>query len=1144
MTRPEAEPEAGNDTPRAVVSGVTLYNARLKPGRSLNPFFTARTGTLEELLAFEDVAASGWEGRFHEGGNTVPLDLSSAHQSTFDYDATLRVIRTKHPDGTFGRTEYEPLVTRSFDEHDTDPASPYFETPMVNFADGLGRLIEVNEVVRLNDDGTTSGALSAWITRYDYDLNDRLTRITDSQNNVKELRYDGLQRKVWMNDPDAGLSTNVYDAASNLLETTDAKGQRITYTYDGVNRLLTEDYHDEASPEFSYGRTPDVAYHYDVAPLSVDQGDGTIAAASNVKGLLAWVADNSGEEHTSYDARGRVAWTAKRVMDPVLSPTLTPEHATLVSYKTAFSYDPMDRITRMVYPDNDEVSYRYNARSLLLGITGGPSGHILTGIDYLPSAQPHKLDYGNGVRTTYAYDPRQRLTTLRTHHASRTTEPLIHFAYDLDPVSNIRAITDLRPTSTVPADSPRRNTQHFEYDDLYRLTRVQYNRPNPAPANGGEINYRYDRIGNLLEQTSDLKHVERGVPVTDLGTLNYGGGAGRFDRIGRQPNDPPGPHALSQISTPNSQLRDFPYDANGNMTEIDGLQCTWDFRDRLVAVEDDTMRAEYRYDFTGRRIIKRIVPKPSAPSAQTPSARTDPPTAVIYPGKHFEVRDHDQPVKYVFNAATRVAKITSSLSTNQRVQRLRLHSGWNLCSIAVAGASLPTGPAIQTAHLWNPAGGGYSLVAGGQILGAGAVVWIKAAGNVVISLTGQAVEPSTINVPAGPSFLAGPGLQVWPLDLPAMLTAWHYDTVAKWWQSGIAGDLAALTDLPRTLTPGEAIFIRTDAPVELGIPDPGWRILYYHQDHLTSSSVVTDRAGNLVEESANHPFGSPRNVHALADIETHYSFGQKERDRESALHYFEARYLASTVSRFASVDPKYLNPDLLSEKELTSLLSRPQNINLYAYVANNPLTYVDPTGLDPMKHVENAGQGNDLIGAFAGGVEMFAKEGGKWMKAAKVAGPVTAVIGVGVKTAKFANDPNADTASELSWEVSKAAIGTLNPVAGVAIYVGEQLGLDIGKGLNWAGHKIGSAMAGPTPLEAMQEWKREQRYIQRTKAVHRLQRMITATKQGNESAQEVATFLEGVGQTEDARGLRAEISRGQEEIKNYEQQIQNIYRSK
>src|SRR5688572_29187876 len=274
------------------------------------------------------------------------------------------------------------------------------------------------------------------------------------------MRYDGLKRKTFMNDPDCGISTNVYDEASNLIETVDAKGQRITYTYDGVNRILSEDYHDENSPEFSYHRSPDVTYHYDEPAVSLDQGDGTRATARNVKGGIAYIEDTTGEEHTSFDERGRIEWTVKRILDPELSPTLAPESSKLVAYKTKFEFDSLDRVTRLTYPDNDEITYRYNERSLLDGISGGPTGNILSGLRYLPSAQHERIDYGNGVRTTYNYDARQRMNRLRTRHTASDTE-LVHFTYRLDSVSNVEAIHDQRPVGAVPLDNPRRNSQQF-----------------------------------------------------------------------------------------------------------------------------------------------------------------------------------------------------------------------------------------------------------------------------------------------------------------------------------------------------------------------------------------------------------------------------------------------------------------------------------------------------------------------------------------------------------------------------------------------------------------------------------------------------------------------------------------------------------
>jgi len=939
MTRSEAEPAPGQTTPRVVVAGAVLFNARQKPVRALNPFFTLQTGSLGELLAFENIEASGWQGQFHENGSLVALNLASAQQTSTEYDATLRVVRATNPDGTRARTEYEPLATRGFDENDTDPASPHFNTPMVSISDGLGRLIRVDEMVRLNDDGTPSGSINTWTTRYQYDLNDRLTRITDSQNNVKLMRYDGLKRKTFMNDPDCGVSTNIYDDASNLIETVDAKGQRITYTYDGVNRTLTDDYHDDNSTEFSYHRSPDVTYHYDEPAASVDQGDGTRATARNVKGALAYVEDITGEEHTSFDARGRIEWTVKRILDPELSPTLTPESSKLVAYKTAFEYDSVDRVTRMIYPDNDEVTYQYNARSLLDGISGGPTGNILSGLGYLPSAQQERIGYGNGVQTSYAYDNRARLTRLLTQQPLSSTE-LVHFTYDFDPVSNIRGIDDRRPESLVPAGDPRRNTQRFQYDSLYRLTRVQYNPINPQPSTN-LISYRYDRLGNMLAQSSDITHLEKGFSVTDLGAMAYGGAAGRSNRVGRQPTDPPGPHALtsiSQLSTNNPQLRQYPYDANGNMTAIDGLACTWDFLNRLVAVEDDTMRAEYRYDFTGRRIIKRVTPRPPPPAAR--------PSASLYPGKHFEIRDQDQPTKYVFNGSTRVAHVTGSLSTNTRIQRFRIRLGWNLLGLAVSASDLSgqlqASGIISAAYSWKPQTSNYLALLPG-VVPAGTVLWVNATTNATIGVVGTYSDPVNRQIAISATYLASTGLEAWTPNFPLTLAAWSFDAQPSTlnpqptWLARLTGDLASLNELPRTFAPGNALYVIASAPSELEAPDPTLRIRYYHQDHLGSSSVLTDADGALIEETAFYPFGIPRNEHRLRQIEEAYKFTQKERDRESGLHYFGARYLAGAISRFASVDPLYANMESAGD---------PQALNLYVYGHNSPLQYIDPTGLN------------------------------------------------------------------------------------------------------------------------------------------------------------------------------------------------------
>jgi RHS repeat-associated protein len=64
-------------------------------------------------------------------------------------------------------------------------------------------------------------------------------------------------------------------------------------------------------------------------------------------------------------------------------------------------------------------------------------------------------------------------------------------------------------------------------------------------------------------------------------------------------------------------------------------------------------------------------------------------------------------------------------------------------------------------------------------------------------------------------------------------------------------------------------------------------------------------------------------------------FTGKERDSETGLDYFGARYMSSAQGRFTSPDPVHFQ---------ASMLEDPQRFNLYAYVRNNPLRFIDPKG--------------------------------------------------------------------------------------------------------------------------------------------------------------------------------------------------------
>ena len=111
-----------------------------------------------------------------------------------------------------------------------------------------------------------------------------------------------------------------------------------------------------------------------------------------------------------------------------------------------------------------------------------------------------------------------------------------------------------------------------------------------------------------------------------------------------------------------------------------------------------------------------------------------------------------------------------------------------------------------------------------------------------------------------------------------------------------------------------------------------------------STRLVTDTAGTAVENTDYLPFGEEilvsgssarHNVAAYGSPgQLRHKFTGKERDAESGMDYFLARYYSSPMGRFLSVDPDNAG----------ALPGDPQSWNAYPYTRSNPLKYVDPTG--------------------------------------------------------------------------------------------------------------------------------------------------------------------------------------------------------
>jgi len=108
-------------------------------------------------------------------------------------------------------------------------------------------------------------------------------------------------------------------------------------------------------------------------------------------------------------------------------------------------------------------------------------------------------------------------------------------------------------------------------------------------------------------------------------------------------------------------------------------------------------------------------------------------------------------------------------------------------------------------------------------------------------------------------------------------------------------------------------------------------LYYYHSDHLGSTSYVTDRDGKVSQFVAYLPFGESLYEQHSNTKDMPYLFNGKERDEETGLYYYGSRYYDPWSAVWSGVDPMWSKYPMLSP---------------FVYCANNPVIYVDPTGME------------------------------------------------------------------------------------------------------------------------------------------------------------------------------------------------------
>ncbi|WP_432959299.1 RHS repeat-associated core domain-containing protein [Micromonospora haikouensis] len=461
----------------------------------------------------------------------------------------------------------------------TDVTPPAGGTATSAVTDARGRTVQLRQYHGVTP---TPGIAGSWDTStYTYNRKGQLVAFADPAGNEWTHTYDIRGRQTTTDDPDKGVTTFTYDNASRITATEDARGQKLAYRLDPLDRKR-EVY------EGQIGGILRAQWGYDTL------AKGQLTFSTRFVGSAAYQVKVTGYTD-SYQPTGT----------QFIIPTSETGLGGTYNFFNVWNRDGSLASTSLPSTNGDlpaeTLQYGYSDLGLptTLGtLYGAGNLSYVEGTDYnaLGQASQYHLYSGSGGRVQQAFTRELetgRLTGIRTDRDSTTPYTLVDVRYTYDAAGNIVKAQDVTPA---PVD----DTQCFGYDYLRRLTQAWtpssgdcVTTPTVA-ALGGPAPYwhgwTFDTVGNRLTQT---QHTSVGNATT---TYTYPAAGS------------PQPHALT--ATSGAQTGSYTYDQTGNTltrpTNSSGAQTlSWDAEGRLDTSTDTTGTTRYIYDADGNRLIRR-----------------------------------------------------------------------------------------------------------------------------------------------------------------------------------------------------------------------------------------------------------------------------------------------------------------------------------------------------------------------------------------------------------------------------------------------------------------------------------------------------------------------------------------------------------
>ena len=876
-------------------------------------------GNVTEMkITFGDKTVTASYG--YTNGQITSFTDFNGNTSTYNYDSGYKyIISTKDA--------LNNVVLYEYDDNNRITKITYPDNAYEQFAyDNFGNITssrDKNGIVTTytydENNNLISSSVEGNVTSYTYDAEEQLTSVTDCNNKTKSITYDAAGRIVKETDFEGNETTYAYDNADRLTSITTGDAAT-SYSYYKVGKLhtVTDPYNNTTS------------YYYDnvwnVNKVTDALGNDTVYSYDDSGNLIKVTTPLGKTNEFTYDFRGNVL--TEKDGNGNITTYSYDNNGSLISEKdaqnnvTTYTYDALNRQTKITDANNNSTEYMYDS-----------VGNVITVLNPLNVKQSMTYDGNGNVLTVKDSND----TVVQTATYDFNNNPLTV----TDALNNTVEYTYDGLGNTLTYTTARDNTYTYVYDGNDNLIKVtdplegvventfdgRGNQTALKDENSNTTSYSYDLLNRLVsEETADGYSDSYTYNANSLLTaytnkrgqaINY-----TYDADGKMT----GRTTVEGGTT-------YTYDNNGNLltvTTADGtISRTYDSLNRITSYTDaDNNTILYEYDDVGNL------------------------TKLIYPDNKI--------VRYSYNANNQLAKVQDwenritiyTYDNNGRLSsETRPDGSTQTYTYNANGQLTQTVDKAEDDSIINEYSFEYD--ADGNIITENSAfepdvnsitipseTMVYGDANRLISYNGTSIsydaDGNMLSTPLGDKWgaltynsenmlmevtVSGSAIAAYTYDAEGNRSAKTEKGVTTTY---VVDTNAALSRVLMATENGEMTYYIYGLGLIAQENSDGYKT--YHYDSRGSTTAITEINGNVTDRIYYDPYGSIVSRTGTTDTPFLYVGQYGVETDESGLYYMRARYYNPQIQRFINVDPVR------------------DNNNWYTYADGNSISSIDPMG--------------------------------------------------------------------------------------------------------------------------------------------------------------------------------------------------------